>query len=96
MTYKEFCDLKNNDPDVNIFPKGTTSDEALGILSNTILGTNWYVSYPAGKTQINTEIVAGILHEYEYRKKREEVLFRALIIVVILSSVCILGPMIIY
>jgi hypothetical protein len=96
MTYKEFCDSKNNDPDVNMFPKGTTSDEALGILSDAILGPNWYVSYPAGKTQINTEIVAGILHEYEYRKKREEVLFRALIIVIILSLVCILGPMIIY
>ena len=96
MTYKEFCDLKNNDPGVNIFPKGTTTDEALGILSNTILGTNWYVSYPAGKTQINTEIVAGILYEYEFRKKREKTLFRTLIAVVIISLVCILGPMIIY
>lgn len=96
MTYKEFCDSKNNDPDVNMFPKGTTSDEALRILSDTILGPNWYVAYPAGKTQINTEIVAGILYEYEFKQKREKVLFRILIAVVIISLVCILGPMIIY
>lgn len=96
MTYKEFCDLKNNDPGVNIFPKGTTSDEALHILSDTILGPDWYVSYPAGKTQVNTEIVAGILKEYEHGKSMEEVLFRALIIVIVLGLVCILGLMVIY
>ncbi len=96
MTYKEFCELKVNDPDVNIFPKGTTSDEALHILSDTILGPNWYVSYPAGHTQVNTEMVAAILKEYEYMKAREKLLFRTLIAVVILSLVCILGPMIIY
>ena len=96
MTYKEFCESKVNDPDVNIFPKGTSSNEALGILSDTILGPNWYVSYPAGHTQVNTEIVAAILKEYEYMKARERLLVRSLIVVVILSLVCILGPIIIY
>ncbi len=97
MTYKEFCDLKANDPiNVNMFPKPTTSDEAIDILSDTILGSDWYISYPCRRGQANTEIVAAILKEYEHDKSMEETLFRALIAVIILSLVCILGPMIIH
>lgn len=80
MTYKEFCESKTNDPNVNIFPKPTTSDEAINILSQTILGTDWYISYPCGKGQANTEIVAAILKKYEDSKTRQKLL--ALIIVI--------------
>ena len=38
MTYKEFCDLKANDPMENIFPKGTEPDEAMFILESTFTG----------------------------------------------------------
>lgn len=38
MTYKEFCNLKGNDPMENIFPKGTEPDEALTILEQTFTG----------------------------------------------------------
>jgi hypothetical protein len=96
MTYKEFCESKANDPGVNIFPKPTTSDEAIDILSNTILGSDWYISYPCRRGQANTEVVAAILKEYEYSKANERILTRILILVVIISLVCILGPMIIH
>jgi uncharacterized protein YggU (UPF0235/DUF167 family) len=96
MTYKEFCESKANDPNVNIFPKPTTSDEAIDILADTILGTDWYISYPCRRGQANTEVVAAILKEYEYSKANERILTRILILVVIISLVCILGPMIIH
>ena len=96
MTYKEFCESKVNDPGVNIFPKPTTSDEAIDILSDTILGSDWYISYPCRRGQANTEVVAAILKKYEYSKANERLLTRILILVVIISLVCILGPIIIY
>jgi uncharacterized protein YggU (UPF0235/DUF167 family) len=80
MTYKEFCESKANDSDVNIFPKPTTSDEAIDILAATILGSDWHISYPCRRGQANTEIVAAILKEYEHSKARTKVL--ALIIVI--------------
>lgn len=79
MTYKEFCNLKANDPNVNIFPKATSDIEAIDILSDTILGSDWYISYPCGRGQANTEIVAAILMEYEYAKAKERLLIRVII-----------------
>jgi hypothetical protein len=96
VTYKEFCESKVNDPNVNMFPKPTTSEEAINILSDTILGSDWYISYPCRRGQANTEVVAAILKEYEYSKANERILTRILILVVIISLVCILGPIIIY
>lgn len=37
MTYREFCNLKGNDPMENIFPKGTTAEEAMSILEETFV-----------------------------------------------------------
>ena len=37
MTYKEFCNLKGNDPIENIFPKGTEPEEAMDILKETFV-----------------------------------------------------------
>lgn len=128
MTYREFCNLKGNDPMENIFPKGTEPEEAMDILEETfvfyddhklyeenkyimhsdytaitrfilcnlekritkerfdniinIVGDNataqecvdilrnvlipkdWYISYPCGYSQANTEIVGEILRIY--------------------------------
>ena len=81
MTYKEFCKLKANDPNVNIFP-------------NTILGSGWYISYPCSRGQANTEIVASILMEYEYAKAKERLLIRLIIVIAIISLAFILSPLI--
>lgn len=45
MTYKEFCNLKGNDPMENIFPKGTTAEEAISILESTFVGHTTYAPY---------------------------------------------------
>ena len=37
MTYREFCNLKSNDPKENIFPKGTEPEEAMEILEETFI-----------------------------------------------------------
>jgi len=73
MTYKEFCKLKANDPIENIFPKGTDYDEAMDILQETFLGKHWYIPYPAHNLQANTEIVRGILYEYESVKRNIQI-----------------------
>ena len=69
MTFKEFCNLKANDPNINIFPKGTEYNEAMNILTDSILGKGWYISYPCGYSQANTEIVGSILHSWENLNK---------------------------
>lgn len=61
MTFREFCDMKANDPRENIFPKETTAEEAIMILKDHFLGPNWYITYPGNKGQIITEIVGEIL-----------------------------------
>lgn len=40
MTYREFCDLKSNDPKENMFPKGTSAEEAMDILNDTFRFSN--------------------------------------------------------
>jgi hypothetical protein len=61
MNPKEFCKMKANDPEINIFPKPTSDSEAWNIVMDHILGPNWYVVDPLGRTQINTEALADIL-----------------------------------
>lgn len=45
MTFKEFCELKGNDPMENIFPKGTEPDEAMDILETTFIGELTFAPY---------------------------------------------------
>lgn len=54
MTYREFCNLKNNDPMENIFPKVTEPDEAMDILETTFIGELTFAPYvDVVKTIIN-------------------------------------------
>lgn len=59
MTYREFCDLKSNDPMENIFPKGTTAEEAMSILESTFIGHATYAPY--------SDIVKGIISQCKRR-----------------------------
>ena len=65
MNYKEFCKLKANDPNVNMYPKPTDAQEGLNILQDAILGDDWYITDPLPNKQANTEIVGSILREVE-------------------------------
>jgi len=68
MNYREWCNLKSNDPKVNIFPKPTSSDEAIHVLIEYLLGKDWYVNYSCGRGQVNTEMISEILLKYPSEK----------------------------
>ena len=44
---------------------GITSDEALSILCDELLGSNYYISDPVGGKQANAIIVCEILKKYK-------------------------------
>ena len=51
-----------------------SSDVALQILVDYLLGENFYIVMPLSQEQTNTEIVAAILDKYskEYKKDRKK------------------------
>ena len=68
MNYKEFAKLKWDNH--NLFPNGTTSQEAMDILADYIMECNdwsYLVEYSACTGQVNTEVVGYTL--YALRKK---------------------------
>ena len=68
MNYKEFAKLKWDK--YNLFPKGTSGQEAMDILADYLMEYNdwpYLVEYSAHTTQVNTEVVENIL--YLLRKK---------------------------
>ena len=68
MNYKEFAKLKWDN--YNLFPKGTSGQEAMDILANYLMeyyDYPYFVTYPSPSTQVNTEVVECIL--YLLRKK---------------------------
>lgn len=74
MKPKEFYELKSNDATENIFPKGTTIEEAYAILSNHFLPEGWYCTLPMNcKEQIITEVVGEILDLYPNPKALRKV-----------------------
>ena len=68
MNYKEFAKLKWERN--NLFPKGTSGQEAMDILADYLMeyyDYPYFVTYPSPSTQVNTEVVECIL--YLLRKK---------------------------
>ena len=59
MTYEEFCNLKSNDPMENIFPKGTSAEEAMSILESTFVGHTTCAPY--------SDIAKGIISQCKRR-----------------------------
>ena len=88
MKYKEFCKLKANNPNVNMYPKPTEAQEGLNILQNAILGDDWYIVDPLPNKQANTEIVGSILREFE--DLEDEIKMRGYIIIGLLILCIIL------
>ena len=64
MKAEEFLARIRNDPEENIFPKGTDAQEALNILIEHFLGNDWYVVDPLGVSQVNSVAVVEILQKY--------------------------------
>lgn len=68
MNYKEFAKLKWERN--NLFPKGTSGQEAMDILADYLMEYHdwpYLVEYSACTGQVNTEVVGYIL--YALRKK---------------------------
>ena len=68
MNYKEWCNLKTNDPHENMFPKPTTPSEGINVLQEYLLGEDWYINYPGSSGQIITEIIGEVLRKYPSEK----------------------------
>ena len=50
--------------DNGMLPPRLPAQEAMDIIKEHLLGDGWYVNYPAGAEQINTEIVYEIIRRY--------------------------------
>lgn len=73
MTYREFCNLKSNDPIENIFPKGTEPEEAMDILEETFIYYDDHDFYLKSKDRIcgcYADIAKFILYKL-YKKKNK-------------------------
>lgn len=73
-TFSEIIEEKSKEKDYGICPPSLTPDEALEILTNYLLGEDWYCVSPIHAHQVNTEIVHEILYKYsdKYRKELKE------------------------
>ena len=63
-----------SDNTYGLCPAPMSSDVALQILVDYLLGENFYIVMPLSQEQANTEIVAAILDKYskEYKKDRKK------------------------
>ena len=72
-TFTEYMDEKymNRTDTDNIFPVGISDEEFRKFTIKYLLGDNWYVSDPLGRTQINEVALTAILEEYskDYQKE---------------------------
>ena len=68
--FSSFCALKSNHPIDNIFPKPTSAEEGFKILSDYLLGDDWYTCMPMSADQINTEMISYIMIEIPSAKYR--------------------------
>lgn len=66
---KKFFEILSDDT-YGICPAPTTSDDAIQILTDYLLGEDFYIGMPMSQEQANTEIVTLILKKYskEFRK----------------------------
>ena len=73
MTLIEFMDerYKNREDKGNIFGVGVSDAEFRRVISDYLLGENWYVVDPIGQTQINEIALYEILEKYSKRYRKE-------------------------
>lgn len=75
MTLTEFMDerYRNRKDKDNIFGVGISDAEFRQFIINYLLGEDWYVVDPLGRTQINEIALYEILEKYSkrYRKERK-------------------------
>ena len=63
-------DKYGNDPNVNIYPKPMTDAEFVHLITEYILGKDWYVVAPMGHEQINVCRAADIITKLKSRERK--------------------------
>lgn len=73
MTFSEFMNKRyDNRPDKdNIFGAGVSDAEFRAFIIDYLLGEDWYVVDPLGRTQINEIALHEILEKYSRRYRKE-------------------------
>ena len=61
INFCNWCEMKANPPEINMFPEGTSPEEGFSVLTNYLLGDDWYAIIPMNAYQVNTEIVSEIM-----------------------------------
>lgn len=70
-TFLEIIKEKEESGNYGIFCPPITGQEAIDILTDYLLGEDWYTANPVCTEQVNTEIVAEILWKYSDKYRRE-------------------------
>lgn len=61
INFCSWCEIKANPPEINMLPKDTSPEEGFSVLTDYLLGDDWYVVTPMHAYQVNTEIVSEIM-----------------------------------
>jgi hypothetical protein len=71
-TYSEILEEKDKEGGgYGIFLPPITGQEAVNILTDYLLGEDWYTANPVSQDQVNAEIVADILWKYSSKYRKE-------------------------
>ena len=57
-----------NDPEENIFPKPMTDAEFVRLVTDYLLGEDWYIADPVSPAQANVYIAAAIIEKFNIKK----------------------------
>ena len=57
-----------NDPKENLFPKPMTDAEFVRLVTDYLLGEDWYIVDPVSPAQANVYIAAAIIEKFNIKK----------------------------
>ena len=58
----------SNDPEENIYPKPMTDAEFVRLVTDYLLGEDWYIADPVSPDQANVYIAAAIIEKFNIKK----------------------------
>ena len=61
----------SNDPDENIYPKPMTDAEFIRLVTDYLLGEDWYIADPVSPAQANVYIAVAIIEKFNIKNKGE-------------------------
>ena len=61
----------SNDPEENIYPKPMTDAEFVRLVTDYLLGEDWYIADPVSPDQANVYVALAIVEKFNIKKKGE-------------------------